>query len=173
MIEKKPRIYTYPDPFLRQKSEPIESFDESLCDLVQLMRKIMKETSGIGLAAPQIGVSKRIIVVDDLTLEVSPEKRVLINPEILIFTEQQGSVEEGCLSVPEIYAPVKRPVGIQYRYYDENGTCYEGEDGSFWARVAQHELDHLDGILFIDRISSLQKRLIRKKLQKLRRISRD
>lgn len=167
------KIHTYPDPFLRKKSIPVEQFDDALRDFVNMMVKVMKEQSGVGLAAPQIGYLQRVLVVDTEVLKIAPEKKVLINPQIISFSQEIDSVEEGCLSVPEIQAQVKRPVGIRFKYYDETGQCHEGEDASFWARVVQHEIDHLDGILFIDRISTLRKKLVRKRLQQLRKIYQE
>ncbi len=167
-------IRIYGDKVLRKKAKSIniEKIDSEIKDLIYDMIEVMRENKGIGLAAPQIGISKRIFVIDTEYLKISPEKGIIINPEIEESSEDINSHEEGCLSVPNVYAPVKRPIGIKYSYYTIEGKKVRGEDNSFWARVFQHELDHLDGILFIDKVDRFNKLLIKNKLAKLKRMNR-
>jgi peptide deformylase len=162
------KIVKYPDPVLAQKAKPVTVFDKKLRTLVDDMFESMYADKGIGLAAPQIGILQRITVVD-LTFKKDPkEKLVLINPEIL---ERKGKQleEEGCLSLPEIREKVSRAAWVKVRAQDEHGEWYEYEGEELLARAFQHEIDHLDGVLFIDRISALKRNLILRKIKKLQR----
>jgi peptide deformylase len=162
------KVVKYPDPVLAKKAEPVTVFDKKLRTLVADMFETMYAEKGIGLAAPQIGLLHRITVID-LSFKKDPEEKlVLINPEIL---EREGKQyeEEGCLSLPEIRDKVSRAAWVKVRAQDEHGEWYEYEGEELLARAFQHELDHLDGVLFIDRISQLKRNLILRKIKKLQR----
>lgn len=143
----------------------------ALRPLVDDMFETMVAEPGIGLAAPQVGISKRLVVVeavaeDDAGLVMGP-RLVLVNPEITWFSEDRVPYEEGCLSVPDITESVDRPRAIRFRYTDLDGTPVERQAAGLLARVVQHEIDHLNGILFVDRLSLVKKQLLRKKLRQL------
>jgi len=160
------KIYQYPDPILRKETEKVTSFDEDLAKLIEDMVETMYEAPGIGLAAPQIGQSIKLIVVDT-SEEKDGEKQqmVLINPEI---TGHEGTQvdEEGCLSVPELTANVKRYKKITVSYEDDQGQSHELSTEDRFAVVLQHEIDHINGILFVDHLSSLKRSLYKKKVKK-------
>ena len=158
-------IFTYPDPVLRKKAKPVTEFDEKLQQLVKDMAQTMYDAPGIGLAAPQIGVSKQVVVMDLSSEEEDNQLMVLINPEILSGEGSQTD-EEGCLSVVDLKAKVKRFSNIVVRAQDLEGNTNEFEADEWFARVIQHEVDHLNGVLFIDRISSLKRALYKKKRKK-------
>jgi peptide deformylase len=159
-------IRIYGDPILRKKAQPVTEFDETLKAFAGQMKSDMYESEGIGLAAPQVGQSIRLVVVDVTAGEQEPY--VLINPDIFYFSEEKEDYDEGCLSVPDITLPVTRPSVVSVRTQDENGQEYTLEkiDGLL-ARAVQHEVDHLDGILFVDRASPVRRQLISGKLKKL------
>lgn len=159
------KIYKYPEPVLRQKAKTIESFDDDLKTLTEDMAETMYDAPGIGLAAPQIGESIRLIVVDISKKEEEQEYMTLVNPEII---EKEGEQidEEGCLSVAELTSKVKRFKKIRVRYQDLSGKEFELETEDRFAVVLQHEIDHLNGILFLDHLSSLKKNLYKKKVKK-------
>lgn len=159
-------IVKYPDPVLAKKGEPVTVFDKKLKTLVDDMFASMYEAQGIGLAAPQIGLSQRLTVIDVSFKKNPEEKIVLINPEI-IEREGQQYEEEGCLSLPEIRDKVKRAAKVKVRAQNVNGEWFEIEGEELLARAFQHEIDHLDGILFIDRLSRLKKDLTVRKIKKL------
>jgi len=168
------RIYETPDPVLRQISKPVEVFDDELKTLVADMFETMYDAPGIGLAAIQVGVPKRILVIDLQEPEEeggAPVKdpRVFINPEILAHSDQEVPYTEGCLSVPDQYAEVDRPDRIRARWLDLDGTAHEEEIVGLLATCLQHEMDHLEGILFIDHLSRLKREMILKKLAKQRK----
>ncbi len=159
-------ILHYPDKRLRTVAEPVEVVDGSIRKLVDDMFETMYEAPGIGLAATQVNVHKRVIVMD-----LSPEKdepRVFINPEI-IETDGIEQTEEGCLSVPDIYETVERAERIKVRALDRDGKTFETEADGLLAVCIQHEMDHLMGHLFVDYLSPLKQQRVRKKLQKARR----
>jgi peptide deformylase len=160
------KIITYPHPVLRQKAECITVFDEELQTLIRDMAETMYNAPGVGLAANQIGVPRRLVVVDRSTGEHERAYLALINPEI---TAGEGSVvdEEGCLSVIECYAKVKRFYKIHVTAQDMEGNPLEFDAEDRFARIIQHEVDHLLGTLFIDRLSSLKRALYKKKLKKI------
>jgi peptide deformylase len=171
------RIYETPDPVLRQISKPVETFDTELRTLVADMFETMYDAPGIGLAAVQIGVPIRLLVID-LQEPVAPEDpeagtikdpRVFINPEILWHSDTEVPYTEGCLSVPEQYAEVLRPDKIRARWQDEKGKTYEEEIEGLLAVCLQHEMDHLNGVLFIDHLSRLKRDMVLKKLAKWRK----
>lgn len=153
-------LKVFPDPVLKRKATPVDVFDKELEELVASMRLVMQGHDGVGLAAPQVGISKRIAVI-----ERDDTFYVLINPEI-IETEGEQTGEEGCLSFPGVFAEVKRPMRVKIRALDTGGKEQILEAEGFLARAFLHEMDHLDGTLFIDYLSALKKNLIRKKMQK-------
>ena len=159
-------ILKYPDPILKKKSRPVLKIDSAIRQLVQDMAETMYAAPGVGLAAPQVGCSLRLAVVDISPADQPKNLVVLINPEV-IAAEGECSWEEGCLSIPEYTQEVKRKKSIVVRYQDLQGEKREivGDD-NLLSIALQHEIDHLDGILFIDRISRLKRELFRKRLQK-------
>lgn len=161
-------IITYPNPILRQKATPVTEFDHQLETIIKDMADTMFDAPGAGLAAPQIGISKRIIVVNTSKKEDDSDKEylALINPEI-ISGEGSDVDTEGCLSVREYSTKVKRFQSVVIKAKTADGQDTEFEASDFFARVLQHEVDHLEGKLFIDRISSLKRNLYKKKLKKL------
>ena len=161
-------IVKYPDPILQRPAEPVTTFDRELRVLVEDMFESMYDAHGIGLAAPQIGISKRVTVLD-LTMEKSTaEKIILINPEIILREGKQVE-DEGCLSLPEIREKVARAVRVTVRAQDLDGKWHKHEGENLLARAFQHEIDHLDGILFIYRISALKRDFVLRKIRKLQR----
>lgn len=160
------KIYQYPEKVLRKETEVIDNFDEELKQLAQDMAETMYDAPGIGLAAPQIGESIKMIVVD--TSKDPEEQKVfltMVNPEIVAHEGSQLD-EEGCLSVPELTAKVKRYKNIKVSYQDLEGNSLEIDAHDRFAVVLQHEIDHLNGILFIDHLSSLKRNLYKKKVKK-------
>lgn len=166
-------IYIYGQPVLRKVSEDIDASYEGLKELIQDMFETLTESDGIGLAAPQIGKAIRLVVIDlDVLAEEMPEykgfRKAFINPHILDYDETETDTsEEGCLSLPAIHERVTRPTRIHVQYMDEDMQPHDEWVGGYLARVMQHEFDHLDGKMFIDRISPLRKQLIRSKLRAL------
>ena len=162
------KILLYPDPILRAKAKEIEDIDERVVRLAEDMAETMYVAPGVGLAAPQVGVSERLIVVDVRYPEGEKELITLINPEIL---EVEGKVnwEEGCLSLPGIKEQVARAERVLVRGYDLNEKERQIEAEGLLAVALQHEIDHLDGILFIDRISRLKRGIIQRKIRKIMR----
>ncbi|MCR6629689.1 MAG: peptide deformylase [Magnetospirillum sp.] len=159
-------ILTAPDPRLKQKAARVEAVDDSVRLLMEDMLETMYQAPGIGLAAPQVGVQRRIIVVDIGKSEEDRQPIRMANPEIVWVSEDDNTYEEGCLSVPEHYAEVVRPRAIRVRYLDEQNEIREMEADGLLATVLQHEMDHLEGILFIDHLSSLKRNMILRKLLK-------
>ncbi len=167
-------ILEVPDPVLRQKSLPVDNVDDEVRALVADMFETMYEAPGIGLAAIQVGVPRRILVIDlqepeEEGGEPVRDPRVFINPEILDSSDQEVPYTEGCLSVPDQYAEVDRPDRIRARWLDEKGEQHEADIEGLLATCLQHEMDHLEGILFIDHLSRLKREMILKKLAKLRK----
>ncbi len=162
------KVYEYPDPILKKKAEKVEKVDDELRRFMDDMLETMYDAVGVGLAAPQVGVSQRIVVIDTAHEGEKPEPLYLVNPEIVWKSDEKVCGEEGCLSVPEQRAEVERFASVRLRYLDYNGKEREELIEDFLAIVVQHELDHLDGILYIDRISRLKRQMLLKKLQKLR-----
>ena len=161
-------IVKFPDPVLQRPAEPVTKFDQDLQKLVEDMFESMYDAHGIGLAAPQIGVPKRITVID-LSFQKNPEEKlVLINPEILT-REGKRYEEEGCLSLPDIREKVSRAFKVKIRAQDVRGEWFEREADDLLARAFQHEVDHLDGILFIFRVSALKRDFVLRRIRKLRR----
>ncbi len=159
-------IITLPDPKLRLISKPIERVDAALTRLIDDMIETMHDAPGIGLAAIQIAEPIRLLVVDVAKKEEPAAPRVFVNPEILWRTDERSTYEEGCLSIPEYYAEVERPASVRVRALDRDGKEREVLAEGLLATVLQHEIDHLDGVLFIDHISKLKRDRVIKKFQK-------
>lgn len=162
-------ILIAPDPRLKRKSEPLERVDDEVRKLVDDMFETMYAAPGVGLAAPQVGVPKRLVVMDIAERDEPRKQIVLANPEILSASNSLIGYEEGCLSVPDYYATVERPDACKLRYLDYENEIREMEAEGFLATCIQHELDHLEGVLFIDRISTLKRNIILRKLAKTRK----
>jgi peptide deformylase len=167
-------IIETPDPRLREKSTPVEAVTDEVRTLIDDMFETMYAAPGIGLAAIQIGVPKRILVIDlqepeEEGGEAVRDPLVFINPEILEASEQTQLYNEGCLSVPEMYAEVERSARIRARWLDRDGKTHEEELDGLLAICLQHEMDHLEGILFIDHLSRLKREMLLKKLAKYRK----
>lgn len=166
-------ILEVPDPRLKTISTPVETFDDSLKTLVDDMTDTMYDANGIGLAAIQVGVPKRILVIDLQEAsegeEAEKDPLIFINPEILNPSEELAGYKEGCLSVPEQYADVERPATIRARWQDLDGKTHEQDMEGLMATCLQHEMDHLEGILFIDHLSRLKRQMVLKKLNKMRK----
>jgi peptide deformylase len=159
-------ILTAPNPILKQVSKPVERVDDELRALMDDMLETMYDAPGIGLAAIQIGVPRRVVVMDLARKEEPNAPRYFVNPEILWASEDTAPYEEGCLSVPEYFEEVERPARIRFRYLDYQGQEQVEEADGLLATCLQHELDHLNGVLFIDRISRLKRDTILRKLKK-------
>jgi len=152
-------IYTFPDPILKKKAEDVENIDEKMHRLIKDMTDTMYSAPGIGLAAPQVGVSSRLVIIDN-SLGKGRSPLVMINPRI-ISSEGSAVQEEGCLSLPETYGQVKRAQVIEVAYIDPSGKEVRMVAEDLLARVIQHEIDHLHGLLFIDRMGRLRRDFIR------------
>jgi peptide deformylase len=159
------KILTEPDPFLRQKSQDVEGVDDEIRRLMQDMLDTMYAAPGIGLAAIQVGVPKRIIVID-LSKEEVKKPLYFVNPRVILKSNSNATYEEGCLSVPGQFAEIDRPDRCHVTYLDYNGKQQELKAEGLLATCIQHEIDHLEGILFIDYLSKLKKSFIVKKLSK-------
>ena len=167
-------IVEIPDPRLRLVSQPVEAVDDAIRALVADMTDTMYDAKGIGLAAIQVGVPSRVLVIDLQEGEGEDgrpvrDPRAYINPEVLETSEELSSYNEGCLSIPEQYADVERPARARVRWLDERGDSHEEWLEGLLATCMQHEIDHLNGVLFIDHISRLKRDMVLKKLAKLRR----
>ena len=162
-------IITAPDPRLKIKAKPVAKVDEKVRRLMDDMLESMYHAIGIGLAAPQVGAAQRVIVVDVAREGEKPNPLRIANPEILWRSEEMMTANEGCLSLPEHYADVERPAAIRLRYLDHENEIREIEAKGLLATCLQHEIDHLDGVLFVDHISTLKRGMILRKLQKAKR----
>jgi peptide deformylase len=162
-------ILTAPDPRLKVVSEPVAKVDAEIRTLVDDMIETMYGADGIGLAAIQVGVPKRVLVMDIDQKDGKKNPKAYINPKILWASEEMATFEEGCLSVPEIWDDVERPARIRAEYLDLDGSRVEMEADGMLATCLQHEMDHLEGILFIDHLSRLKRDMILKKLAKARK----
>ncbi|MEM0955756.1 MAG: peptide deformylase [Pseudomonadota bacterium] len=161
-------ILEFPDPRLRTKAAPVTEFDAALSQLIDDMFETMYDAPGIGLAATQVDVHKRLLVID--VSETRDEPLVFINPQIDILDEELDVYDEGCLSVPGFYETVERPQHIRVTAQDRNGETFTLEPQGLLAVCIQHEIDHLDGKLFVDYLSTLKRGRIRKKLEKQHRL---
>ena len=162
-------IITAPDPRLKIKARPVRAVDDKIRRLMDDMLDTMYGAIGIGLAAPQVGESSRVIVLDVAREGEKPQPLQLANPEILWRSPELTTGNEGCLSLPEHYAEVTRPAKIRLRYLDYQNEIREIEASGLLAMCLQHEIDHLDGVLFVDHISSLKRGMILRKLAKAKR----
>ncbi|MBX3498258.1 MAG: peptide deformylase [Alphaproteobacteria bacterium] len=162
-------IITAPDPRLKQLSAPVAEVDAEIRQLMDDMLETMHAAPGIGLAAPQVGVLKRVIVLEIDREETKVGPLFMANPEIVDASDDDAIYNEGCLSVPEHYADVTRPAEVTVRYLDRDGTRQELKCEGLLSTCVQHEIDHLDGILFIDKISALKRNIILRKLVKERK----
>jgi len=170
-------ILEAPDPRLRTISAPVDGVDDDLRALIANMFETMYDAPGIGLAAIQVGVPKRVLVIDLQEQEDAEGKpvrnpRVFINPELFDPSDEISVYSEGCLSVPDQYADVERPAVIHARWLDEQGVVHEAQLDGLMATCLQHEMDHLEGVLFIDHLSRLKREMVLKKLEKARRANR-
>lgn len=162
-------ILTAPDPRLKTISKPVERVDDALRALMDDMLDTMYDAPGIGLAAIQIGVPQRVIVMDLAGKDEEKQPRFFVNPEILWRSEDLSFYEEGCLSVPEMYEDVQRPARIKARWLDYHGNPVEVEADGMLATCLQHEMDHLEGVLFIDHLSKLKRDIILRKMTKAKK----
>ncbi|PZO79688.1 MAG: peptide deformylase [Mesorhizobium amorphae] len=156
-----------PDPLLREVSKPVERFDEGLKKLSADMFETMYDAPGIGLAAIQIGEPVRFLVIDLAKEGEEPAPQVFVNPEVLQRSDAPSVYEEGCLSIPDYYAEVERPASLRVRFQDLDGEPHEIEADGILATCLQHEIDHLDGTLFIDHISKLKRDMVVRRFRKL------
>jgi peptide deformylase len=154
-------------PILRQRAEPVAAVDDAVRELVDDLFETMYAARGVGLAANQVGVARRVAVVD-VGKEV-PEPLVLINPEIKEVSDDTEITEEGCLSIPEIFGDVDRPLRVVVRALDKDGAPFELASAGYQARAIQHEIDHLDGVLFLDHLSAVKRSLLLSKWKRLRK----
>ncbi|MDP6706611.1 MAG: peptide deformylase [Alphaproteobacteria bacterium] len=163
-----PLIYA-PDPRLKVTSEPVRAVDDELRRLMDDMLATMHEAPGIGLSAIQVGVPKRVIVTDVSAEDAAPAPHYLVNPEIVWFSDEGVVLNEGCLSLPEHFAEIERPERVRVDYLDYHGKAQSLEADGLLSRCIQHEFDHLDGILFVDHLSTLKRNMILRKLVKAQR----
>ena len=163
-------IILHPDPRLKKPSEPVADLTDELRVLAKDMLETMYDAPGIGLAAPQVGLLTRLIVLDCVKTEgEAPRPLIMFNPEVIASSDETNVYEEGCLSIPEQFADVTRPAEVDVRWIDEHGVEHtEGMDG-LWATCVQHEIDHLEGKLFIDYLKPLKRQMITRKMVKLKR----
>jgi peptide deformylase len=162
-------IIIAPDPVLKAKAKPVDNIDGGIVRLMDDMLETMYRAPGIGLAAPQIGVLQRVIVVDVADKDEKPQPFAMANPEILWKSDETSVHNEGCLSLPDHYADVTRPKQVRLRYIDRDGEVRELDADNLLATCVQHEIDHLNGVLFIDHISLLKRNMILRKLQKAKK----
>jgi len=170
-------IIETPDPRLRQISQPVEQVDDELRALMDDMVDTMYAAAGIGLAAIQVGIPKRVLVIDlqdgDGEGEQARNPRYFVNPEIVSESDELSVYNEGCLSVPEMYAEVTRPAAVRARWLDYDGVAHEEELDDMMATCLQHEMDHLNGVLFIDHLSRLKRDMLLKRLEKIRKAAKS
>lgn len=164
-------ILTAPDPRLKQVSEPIEKVDDEIRALMDDMLETMYAAPGIGLAAIQVGVPKRVIVIDLAHEGEEPRPMYFANPEIIEKADDTAPYEEGCLSVPDLYEEVERPATCRVRFLDYQNELREMDCEGLLATCIQHEMDHLEGVLFIDHLSRLKRQMMLKKLQKAKKLA--
>jgi peptide deformylase len=162
-------IITIPDPVLRKQAAAVERVDDELRRLMDDMLATMYDAPGVGLAAPQIGILRRLIVMDAAKDEDEKTPIVMVNPRILERSEEMRTHEEGCLSIPEVTAEVERPAVTRVAYLDREGKPQEAALEGIWSTIVQHEIDHLNGVLFIDYLSRLKRDMIVKKFTKQKR----
>ena len=161
-------ILIHPDPRLKKLCDPVAGVSDDIRRLADDMLETMYDAPGVGLAAPQVGVMKRLLVMDCIK-DGPPEPMVLINPEVTWTSEDLNIYEEGCLSIPEQYAEVDRPAEVRVRWLALDGSTQEEQFAGLWATCVQHEIDHLNGKLFIDFLGPLKRQMITRKMEKLKR----
>lgn len=164
-------IIVAPDPRLKIKAKPVEAVDDDVRQFMDDMLDTMYDANGIGLAAPQVGDSRRVIVVDVARVDEDPQPMAMANPQIVDIADDDRIHEEGCLSLPDHYAEVVRPDWIKIRYLDRHNEIRELQADGLLATCIQHEIDHLDGILFVDHVSSLKRNMILRKLMKAKKLA--
>jgi len=163
-------ILIHPDPRLKKVADPVADLSDDLRRLADDMLATMYDAPGIGLAAPQVGVGARLIVMDCVKEEgAAPQPMALFNPEVIAASDETSIYEEGCLSIPEQYAEITRPAEVTVRWIDRDGVERRQDFAGLWATCVQHEIDHLNGRLFIDYLSPLKRQLITRKMVKLKR----
>ena len=163
-------ILFHPDPRLKAVAKPVDDLSDELRALADDMLETMYAAPGIGLAAPQIGKGHRLIVMDCVKEEgAEPKPMIMFNPQIVAASDETNVYEEGCLSIPEIYAEVTRPSEVEVAWMDETGAARQEAMDGLWATCVQHEIDHLDGKLFIDYLKPLKRQMITRKMQKYKR----
>ncbi len=163
-------IVLHPDPRLKTRCAPVDDLSVDLRRLADDMLETMYDAPGIGLAAPQVGVTTRLIVLDCVKPdEAPPRPLIMFNPQIVAASDEKNTYEEGCLSIPEHFADVTRPAEVEIAWIDRDGNPKSEVFGGLWATCVQHEIDHLDGKLFIDYLTPLKRQLITRKMQKLKR----
>jgi peptide deformylase len=163
-------ILIHPDPRLKAVADPVAEVSDTVRRLADDMLETMYDAPGIGLAAPQVGVGERLLVMDCVKEEgAAPRPMVLINPEITWSSEERNVYEEGCLSIPEQYAEVERPAAVDVSWLGLDGEHHSERFDGLWATCVQHEIDHLDGRLFIDYLKPLKRQMITRRMQKLKR----
>lgn len=162
-------ILLHPDPRLKAAAKPVTAVTDDLRRLASDMLETMYDAPGIGLAAPQVGVPLRVVVMDCAKGEDPPRPLVLLNPRVAWASEERKPCEEGCLSIPEHYAEVTRPAEVEVEWTDLDGQAHRERFDGLWAVCAQHEIDHLDGRLFIDHLGPIKRQMITRKMEKLKR----
>jgi len=162
-------ILIHPDPRLKKLCDPVKAITDDLRRLAADMLETMYDAPGIGLAAPQVGVTKRLIVMDCMKAPDAPRPLILFNPEVTWRSSELSTYEEGCLSIPDQYADVERPNRATVRWMDETGAPQEETFDGLWAICVQHEVDHLNGKLFIDYLGLMKRQMITRKMEKLKR----
>ncbi len=162
-------ILIAPEPVLKEVAKPVEAIDDGVRALMDDMLETMYDANGVGLAAPQVGVSKRIVVIDTAKDGETRRPIRMVNPEIAWESDEKVTLEEGCLSFPQQYADVTRPTRVQVRYTDENEKVQTLECDELLGRCVQHELDHLEGALFVERVSALRRGMIMRKVAKIKK----
>jgi peptide deformylase len=163
-------ILIHPDPRLKTVCKPVTDITDDIRRLADDMLATMYDAPGIGLAAPQVGVLRRMLVMDCVKGEdEAPKPMVLINPEVIWSSDERSTYNEGCLSIPEQYGDVERPASVRVRWTGIDGKDHEDQFDDLWATCVQHEIDHLDGKLFIDYLSAMKRQMITRKMQKLKR----
>jgi peptide deformylase len=161
------KLHLLGSPVLRQRADPVPGVDDAVRQLIDDLFETMHVAKGVGLAANQVGVAQRVAVVD--TGGDTPDPLVLVNPTIVHRGEETETAEEGCLSIPEIFGDVERPVSIIVEATDRSGALYRLETSGYQARAIQHEIDHLDGVLFLDHLSAVKRSLLLSKWKRLRK----
>ena len=162
-------ILIHPDPRLKKPCAPVDAITDDIRALADDMLATMYDAPGIGLAAPQVGVLRRVIVMDCMKAPDPPRPMVMINPEIIWKSDNVSTYEEGCLSIPDQYADVTRPADVRVRWTALDGTEQDEQFTGLWATCVQHEIDHLDGRLFIDFLGPIKRQMITRRMEKLKR----